>query len=64
MLKSHYLKYRVNDYVDSQFVKLNYLTWNSLTASFFIQDEDRDGPTDLSLLLIIYTIDYKNVSPC
>ena len=59
MLKSHYLKYRVNDYVDSQFVKLNYLT-----ASFWIQDEDRDGPTDLSLLLIIYTIDYTNVSPC
>lgn len=48
MLKSHDLKYRVNDYVDSQFVKLNYLISNSLTASFWIQDDDRDGPTKLT----------------
>ena len=49
--------------VYSQFVKLNYPVWNSLIASFRILDNDLDGPTDLSLLLIINTIDYKNVFP-
>ena len=45
--------------VYSQFVKLNNPVWNSLIASFRILDNDLDGPTDLSLLLIINTIDYK-----
>ena len=49
--------------VYSQFVKLNYPVWNSLIASFRILDNDLDVPTDLSLLLIINTIDYKNVFP-
>ena len=66
MLKSHDLKYRVNDYVDSQFVKIE-LPDMEFSNSLILNPRRRSGRsnwTDLSLLLIIYTIDYKNVSSC